>query len=258
LSEHIGQFPIVMISPGDSELINGSSENRRKFIDSIISQYDKVFLDKLISYNNVLKQRNALLKHFFESRSYDSETIDIWNEQLISYGNSILEIRLDFLKKFIPLFNKFYQFISDSEELASLIYSNSIGDKSFKVALITSLARDRAVQYTTIGPHKDDLDFLLNGFSLKKFASQGQQKSFLLALKLAQFDFIKEQKNIKPLLLLDDVYDKLDETRFTKLLEMVSSENFGQIFITDTHPERIEKLLNDKQIENKIFIISNN
>ena len=258
LSEHIGQFPIVMISPGDSELINGSSENRRKFIDSIISQYDKVFLDKLISYNNVLKQRNALLKHFFESRSYDSETIDIWNEQLISYGNSILEIRLDFLKKFIPLFNKFYQFISDSEELASLIYSNSISDKSFKVALITSLARDRAVQYTTIGPHKDDLDFLLNGFSLKKFASQGQQKSFLLALKLAQFDFIKEQKNIKPLLLLDDVYDKLDETRFTKLLEMVSSENFGQIFITDTHPERIEKLLNDKQIENKIFIISSN
>ena len=120
------------------------------------------------------------------------------------------------------------------------------------------MARDRAVQYTTIGPHKDDLDFLLNGFSLKKFASQGQQKSFLLALKLAQFDFIKEQKNIKPLLLLDDVYDKLDETRFTKLLEMVSSENFGQIFITDTHPERIEKLLNDKQIENKIFIISNN
>ena len=116
LSEHIGQFPIVMISPGDSELINGSSENRRKFIDSIISQYDKVFLDKLISYNNVLKQRNALLKHFFESRSYDSETIDIWNEQLISYGNSILEIRLDFLKKFIPLFNKFYQFLSDSEE----------------------------------------------------------------------------------------------------------------------------------------------
>ena len=109
MSEHIGQFPIVMISPGDSELINGSSENRRKFIDSIISQYDKVFLDKLISYNNVLKQRNALLKHFFESRSYDSETIDIWNEQLISYGNSILEIRLDFLKKFIPLFNKFYQ-----------------------------------------------------------------------------------------------------------------------------------------------------
>ena len=206
----------------------------------------------------VLKQRNALLKHFFESRSYDSETIDIWNEQLISYGNSILEIRLDFLKKFIPLFNKFYQFISDSEELATLIYSNSIGDKSFKVALITSLARDRAVQYTTIGPHKDDLDFLLNGFSLKKFASQGQQKSFLLALKLAQFDFIKEQKNIKPLLLLDDVYDKLDETRFTKLLEMVSSENFGQIFITDTHPERIEKLLNDKQIENKIFIISSN
>lgn len=255
LSEHIGQFPLVMISPSDAELINGSSDIRRRFLDGIISQYDKVYLDKLISYNQVLKQRNALLKHFFESRSFDSETLEIWDDQLINYGRSIVDIRKEFLKQFIPLFNKHYQFISESKEEVALHYENSLGEKDFKTAIITSLPRDRSVHYTTVGPHKDDLEFTLNGFSLKKFASQGQQKSYLLALKLAQFEFIKEQKNTKPLLLLDDVYDKLDEERFTKLLEMVSSNNFGQVFITDTHPERIEHLLNTKQIENKIFIV---
>ncbi|MBA2610486.1 MAG: DNA replication/repair protein RecF [Bacteroidetes bacterium] len=255
LSEHIGQFPLVMISPSDAELINGSSDIRRRFLDGIISQYDKVYLDKLISYTHVLKQRNALLKQFFESRTFDSETIEIWDDQLINYGRSILEIRLQFLKHFIPLFNSYYQFISESKEEVALHYENSLGEKDFKTAIITSLARDRAVHYTTVGPHKDDLEFTLDGFSLKKFASQGQQKSYLLALKLAQFEFIKEQKNTKPLLLLDDVYDKLDEERFTKLLEMVSSNSFGQVFITDTHLDRIEHLLNKKQIENKIFIV---
>ncbi|MDP3555921.1 MAG: DNA replication/repair protein RecF [Bacteroidota bacterium] len=255
LSEHIGQFPLVMISPSDADLINGSSDIRRKFLDGIISQYDKVYLDKLISYIHVLKQRNALLKQFYENRTFDSESLEIWDDQLINYGASILEIRQQFLKHFIPLFNSHYQFISESKEEVALHYENSLGEKDFKTAIITSLARDRSVNYTTVGPHKDDLEFTLNDFSLKKFASQGQQKSYLLALKLAQFEFIKEQKNIKPLLLLDDVYDKLDEERFTKLLEMVSGDAFGQVFITDTHPERIEHLLNKKQIENKIFIV---
>jgi len=255
LSEHIGQFPLVMISPGDSDLINGSSESRRKFLDGIISQYDKVYLDKLISYNQVLKQRNALLKHFFESRSFDSETLEIWDEQLIIYGKGILEIRQNFLKQFIPLFNSYYKFISESKEEAGIHYENCIGEIDFKTALLTSLPRDRAVHYTTVGPHKDDLEFTLDGLSLKKYASQGQQKSFLLALKLAQFEFIKDQKNTKPLLLLDDVYDKLDEARFTKLLEMVSSDKFGQVFITDTHAERMNELLNQKKIEHRIFMV---
>lgn len=257
LSEHIGQFPLVMISPGDSDLINGSSESRRKFLDGIISQYDKVYLDKLISYNQVLKQRNALLKHFAESHSFDSETLEIWDEQLIIYGKGILEIRKNFLKEFIPLFNHYYRFISDSKEEVALHYENSLGEKDFKTGLLTSLPRDRAVHYTTMGPHKDDLEFTLDTFSLKKYASQGQQKSFLLALKLAQFEFIKDQKNTKPLLLLDDVYDKLDEERFTKLLEMVSSNKFGQVFITDTHADRMNELLNQKQIEHRIFVVEN-
>jgi DNA replication and repair protein RecF len=255
LSEHIGQFPLVMISPNDSELINGSSEIRRKFLDGIISQYDKVYLDKLISYVQVLKQRNALLKHFFESHSFDSETLEIWDEQLVTYGKSILEIRQEFLKQFIPLFNSYYQFISDSREEATLHYESSLGEKDFKTALLTSLSRDRSVNYTTVGPHKDDLEFSLDNFNLKKYASQGQQKSFLLALKLAQFEFIKDRKHTNPLLLLDDVYDKLDEKRFTKLLEMVSGNKFGQVFITDTHPERIEQVLNSRQIENRIFVV---
>jgi DNA replication and repair protein RecF len=257
LSEHIGQFPLVMISPNDSELINGISDLRRKFLDGIISQYDKVYLDKLISYNQVLKQRNALLKHFYESRSFDSITLDIIDEQLALYGKSILQIRTDFLKQFIPLFNNYYTHISGSKEYVALNYQSSLGDKDFKTALMTSLARDRVLHYTSIGCHKDDLEFTLDGFSLKKYASQGQQKSYLLALKLAQFEFIKEQKSTKPLLLLDDVYDKLDEARFTKLLEMVSGPKFGQVFITDTHPERMNDLLNQKQIEHKIFIVGN-
>lgn len=257
LSEHIGQFPLVMISPSDSELINDSSEVRRKFLDGIISQYDKVYLDKLIAYNQVLKQRNALLKQFFESRSFDLETLEIWDEQLMMYGRVILEIREEFLQAFIPLFNRHYQFISDSKESVALRYEGSIGEKDFKTALMVALPRDRAMHYTTVGPHKDDLEFTLNNFSLKKYASQGQQKSYLLALKLAQFEFIKDRKNTKPLLLLDDVYDKLDEQRFTKLLEMVSSDAFGQVFITDTHPERMNELLNQKQIDHHIFLVEN-
>jgi DNA replication and repair protein RecF len=255
LSDHIGQFPLVMISPSDAELIYESSEVRRKFLDGIISQYDKVYLDKLISYNQVLKQRNALLKNFNETRTFDSETLEIWDDQLILHGKAIIDIRSRFLKQFIPLFNSHYQFISNSKEEVALHYQNSLGEKDFKTALLTSLSRDRALSFTNVGPHKDDLEFTIDGHSLKKFASQGQQKSYLLALKLAQFEFIKEQKNTKPLLLLDDIYDKLDEERFTKLIEMVSGDNFGQVFITDTHPERMNTLLNNMKVEHKIFLV---
>lgn len=257
LSEHIGMYPLVMISPADAELINGTSEIRRKFIDGIISQYDKVYLEKLIAYNQVLKQRNALLKQFNESRTFDSVTLEIWDEQLMIHGKSILDIRREFLKEFIPLFNKHYSYISESRENVSLEYESSVGERDYRTALLTSLERDRILQYTTVGPHKDDLDFTLDGLSLKKFASQGQQKSFLLALKLAQFEFIKNKKHTKPLLLLDDVYDKLDEARFKKLIELVSGNEFGQVFITDTHPERIKDLFSFNLIDKKIFLVEN-
>lgn len=255
LSEHLGQFPLVMISPSDTELINGSSENRRKFIDSIVSQYDKTYLDSLIAYNHVLKQRNALLKQFQEQHHFDAETLDIVDDQLVLHGQVILEKRLEFLNTFIPLFNRHYQYISNSGEWVSLSYENSLGEREFKPALMSNLSKDRALNYTSVGPHKDELNFQLESYPLKRFASQGQQKSYLLALKLAQFEFIQSQKNIKPLLLLDDVYDKLDEERFTRLLELVSGNEFGQVFITDTHPERMEQLLSARSIENRIFLV---
>lgn len=255
LSDHIGSFPMVMISPGDSELIAGTSELRRKFVDSIISQYDKVYLDHLIAYTRVVKQRNALLKQFAESKTFDSVTLDIWDDQLALYGSKLLDIRKQFLDQFIPLFNEHYHYISNSRETVNIGYENSLKQRDFKQALIASLPKDRVLQYTGVGPHKDDLDFELNGQELKKFASQGQQKSFLLALKLAQFDFLADKKNMKPLLLLDDVYDKLDEERFTKLIERVSSNQFGQVFITDTHPERMQELFKNKAVECRFFRI---
>ncbi len=256
LSEHIGLYPLVMISPSDIELIWDGSEVRRKFMDSIISQYDKVYLEKLIAYNHVLQQRNALLKQFHEIRSFDNASLEIWDEQLIIHGQEIIRIRAHFLEEFIPLFIKNYQFINVSNENVSLEYESSIKDLSYQTVLTASLSRDRAVHHTTVGPHRDDLDFKLMGNSLKKFASQGQQKSYLLALKLAQFEFIKEKKHTKPLLLLDDIYDKLDETRFKKLIELVSGDKFGQVFITDTHPERIKELFEQSNSEHLIYIVN--
>ncbi len=257
LSEHIGLYPLVMISPADAELIWDGSEVRRKFMDSIISQYDKVYLEKLIAYNHVLQQRNALLKHFHENKQFDSVSLEIWDEQLIIHGEEIIKIRTRFLEEFIPLFVKNYQFISDDNEHVSLEYESSIKDLSYRTVLLSNLGRDRAVHYTTSGPHRDDLLFKLMGHNVKKFASQGQQKSYLLALKLAQFEFIKEKKLTNPLLLLDDIYDKLDETRFKKLIELVSGNQFGQVFITDTNPERIKNLFEKNQSLHLIYLVNN-
>jgi DNA replication and repair protein RecF len=257
LSEHIGIYPLVMISPSDSELILDGSEVRRKFIDSIISQYDKHYLDSLISYNHALHQRNALLKYFYEQRQFDALSLEVWDDKLIQYGETIISKRNQFLDEFIPMFNANYELISGSNEIASIHYLASTKGADFKSLLQSNLERDKIVHHTTIGPHKDDLEFKLLNSSLKKFASQGQQKSYLLALKLAQFEFVKKKTNTKPLLLLDDIYDKLDESRFTKMIELVSSENFGQIFITDTHPERMKTLFLKSNSKHAFFIVDN-
>jgi DNA replication and repair protein RecF len=255
LSEHIGLYPLVMISPSDAELINGGSEVRRKFIDSIISQYDKVYLEKLIAYNHVLTQRNALLKQFRQNQFFDQTTLELWDEQLVFHGSGILQKRLEFLKDFAPLFLKYYEFIAVSGEQVELQYESSIGDKEYKTALANAIAKDRILEHTTIGIHRDDIDFKLNGNSLKKFASQGQQKSYLLSLKLAQYEFIKKNKNFPPLLLLDDIYDKLDEERFSKLIDLVSGNEFGQVFITDTHKDRIKDVFSNEKINAKLFYV---
>jgi DNA replication and repair protein RecF len=257
LADHIGLYPLVMISPADSELITEGSESRRRFIDSVIAQFDRDYLENLIFYNKVLSQRNALLKQFGDSRQFDKTSLEIWDVQLTGYGKKVHEKRQNFINSFIPIFQKYYELISGGREKVGIGYTSHLNDNAFADVLEKALNRDRAMEYTTVGIHKDDLEFTINGYPLKKYASQGQQKSFLIALKLAQFDFIKNIKKVTPILLLDDIYDKLDDLRVKQLMELVSSDNFGQLFITDTHPTRLADLFQSTNADYKVFQIIN-
>jgi len=253
LSEHIGLIPLVMVTPSDTHLISDGSDARRKFIDGVISQYDKGYLADLLLYNRALAHRNRVLKTFFTTRSFDESTLEIWDYKLIEHGDKIHQKRTVFLKEFIPIFQQFYSKISGDAELVSLSYNTSLGETAFIEQLQEARNKDRAMRYTTVGIHKDDLTFMLADWPLRKFGSQGQQKTYVTALKLAQFHFMMEKKNIKPLLLLDDVFDKLDETRVKSIMNLVSSEEFGQIFVTDTSYERIERLFHDIKEEVYLF-----
>ena len=252
-SEHIGQIPLVIISPADRDLVTEGSDTRRKFIDGVISQQNKAYLQDLISYNKVLIQRNALLKYFAANRTFDALNLSVYNEQLATYGTKIYEVRKDFLEKFIPIFNEKYQIISGDKESVNLIYKSQLQDFSMLEALNKSLEKDKILQFTTSGIHKDDLSFEIDEYPIKKFGSQGQQKSYLIALKLAQFEFIKQQSNIIPILLFDDIFDKLDENRVLQIIELVNNDEFGQIFITDTHSERTENIVKQSNKPYKIF-----
>ncbi len=257
LADHIGLFPAVIISPADGELVTGGSEERRRFIDSVISQYDKQYLDFLIKYNQVLSQRNALLKQIAEGKAFPEEELQAWDVRLIGLGEYIFEKRKEFIDGFLPSFKMYFRYISGPKEEASLAYNSQLFKGKFEKLLDAAFKRDVALEFTSVGIHKDDLEFQVNGFPAKKFGSQGQQKSFLIALKLAEFDFIKRIKGVTPLLLLDDIYDKLDESRVKKLMELISGSNFGQIFITDTHEERIKKLFKEIDTEFRLFRITN-
>jgi DNA replication and repair protein RecF len=255
IADHIGLIPLVMISPSDSLLIIEGSEIRRKFLDLIISQYNRRYLDDLIQYNKALSQRNRLLKKFMEVRSFDEVSLEIWDDQLIKYGEPIYLARKEFLEDFTPLFQKHYDFISGNKERVTLEYSSQLKEASFKDNLLTSREKDRRSTYTTTGVHKDDLGFNLGDKLLKKFGSQGQQKTYLLSLKLAQAEFLKNNKKIAPILLLDDIYDKLDEERVAKLMEVVQKEWFGQVFISDTHVDRLPNLFDKLGVTYKAFKI---
>ena len=252
-SEHIGFIPLVIISPADRDLIIEGSDTRRKFIDSVISQSDKSYLTELISYNKVLTQRNALLKYFALNNTFNFDTLTIYNEQLNTYGTEIFKKRDAFLKTFIPIFKARYEAISQSKEVIDLQYKSDLFDNNLTDLLNKNINRDKALQYTSIGTHKDDLVFLIDDFPIKKFGSQGQQKSFLIALKLAQFDFIKQQSGVSPILLLDDIFDKLDENRVAQIINLVDDNHFGQIFISDTHAERTEDVIKQIHQSYKIF-----
>lgn len=252
-SDHLGFIPLVIISPTDSDLIREGSETRRKFIDSVISQLDNQYLQELIMYQKILLQRNALLKYFAANRVFETGTLDIYNEQLTIHGKNIYTKRKQFLVDFIPIFNDFYQNISDSAETVQLTYESQLEQQDLLSLLQESINKDRVLQYTSVGIHKDDLSFQIENHPIKKFGSQGQQKSFLIALKLAQFDFVKKQSGEKPILLLDDIFDKLDETRVSKIVAMVNNDDFGQLFISDTHPERTENIVKSTHQSYKIF-----
>ena len=253
LADHIGLFPLVMISPNDISIIVEGSEERRRFIDNVISQTDNGYLDELISYNRNLQNRNALLRQIALRGKYDPDLLDIYDEQLTASGNHLFNKRRDFMRAFVEIFNRHYIYLSAGAEAVEMHYESPLLTNNFADLLKQNLERDRILERTTTGIHKDDLIFTLGGMPLKKFGSQGQQKSFLIALKLAQYTFLQQEKGFKPLLLLDDIFDKLDENRTRKLMKMVSNEDFGQIFITDTSRTRIESIFNEINLPINIF-----
>lgn len=252
-SEHIGFLPLVIISPADRDLITEGSDTRRKFMDGVISQSDKKYLKNLISYNKVLAQRNSLLKYFAVNQTFDNTTLEVYNDQLHSYGTKIFKKRAAFLESFIPIFKEQYAAISGENETVSLSYDSKLLQTDLKTLLETNIDKDRALQYTSVGVHKDDLGFKIEDYPIKKFGSQGQQKSFLIALKLAQFNFIKEQAKTTPILILDDIFDKLDKNRVAHIVSLVDDVRFGQIFISDTHADRTENVVKNIHQSYKIF-----
>ncbi len=252
-SEHIGQFPLVIISPSDRDLIIEGSERRRKFMDSVISMQDTLYLQNLIAYNKVLSQRNALLKYFALNRTFDALNLKVYDELLIKHGAIIHQKRTNFLKEFTPIFDEKYQLISGKKEDVKLTYKSQLSTVDFETLLQQNLEKDRMLQYTSVGIHKDDLGFEIDTFPIKKFGSQGQQKSYLIALKLAQFQFIKQQSKVVPILLLDDIFDKLDELRVSQIIDLVNKDEFGQIFITDTHYNRTEEVIKKSEKPYQIF-----
>ena len=256
ISEHIGLLPLVMISPADRDLILEGSEVRRKFMDGVISQSDALYLDDLMAYNKALSQRNALLKYFAANRTYDPETLELYNVQMKERGERIYEKRIAFIEKLKPLLLEYYGEIAGKDEEVSIEYSSHLHERNFDEIFRENLDKDRVLQYTSQGIHRDDLKFSLFGYPLKKTGSQGQQKSFLISLKLAQFDFLKALNKSKPLLLLDDIFDKLDELRVESLIKLVNAHHFGQIFITDTHADRTGDITRKINEESKIFTVN--
>lgn len=255
LADHIGTIPLVMISPADTDLIHEGSEVRRKFIDGIISQFDREYLNSLQHYQRVLKQRNAVLKHFYESRKFDADMLAIYNEQLETHGQPVYQKRKEFLDSFVTVFIKYFQLLTNSEEVPGIEYDSQLNSESWTQGFEGTSGKDRAVQFTNFGVHKDDLSFLLNEFPLKKFGSQGQQKTYVIALKLAQFECIQTRLGKTPILLLDDIFDKIDDKRVGRLMALINGDNFGQIFITDTERERLEQILNRINGEHKLIEI---
>lgn len=254
-SDHIGLLPLVMISPSDRDLIAEGSGVRRKFMDGVIGQADKAYLQSLLHYNKLIAQRNALLKYFAANQTFDAETLAIYDTQIVPLGLDLHQKRTAFLADFVPLFQEYYQKISSGDEQVIIQYESDLSHSDFEALLKETIAKDRVVQYTTVGIHKEDLSFQIHEQPIKKFGSQGQQKSFLIALKLAQFDFLKKELGVPPIVLLDDVFDKLDQERVELIMQLVEQGHFGQLFLSDTHPKRTLEALKSTRLEHCLFEI---
>ena len=255
LSDHIGFIPLVMVSPADSELISGGSEERRRFMDVVISQYDKEYLEALIRYNKALMQRNTLLKAEYEP---DEELMSVWEEMMAAAGEVVFRKRMEFINEFVPTFQSFYSHISQDKEQVNLSYESHAMRGDLLQLIRESRQRDRIMGYSLRGVHKDDLTMQLGEYPIKREGSQGQNKTYLIALKLAQFDFLRRTgSNTTPLLLLDDIFDKLDASRVEQIVKLVAGDRFGQIFITDTNREHLDKILQKVDGDYKLFGVEN-
>lgn len=245
LADHIGNYPVVLMDPHDTDLVRESSDTRRRFFDGMMSQMDRSFLDQLLRYNRIVQQRNMLLKQFAEQNRIDRIQLESYHQPLVELGESLHHARIEFLKIFIPSFQEHYAKLSDDREQVMIHLESSFQLGSLDESLKNAEPIDLISQRTSVGIHRDDFSFEINSYPLKKFGSQGQQKSFVVALKLAQFDTLTSIKPRKPLLLLDDIFDKLDDKRIQRLVQMMSEDHFGQVFITDARPERTKSLLKD-------------
>ena len=253
LSDHIGFIPLVMVSPSDSELISGGSEERRRFMDVVISQYDKEYLEALIRYNKALQQRNTLLKN---EQGFDEELMEVWEEMMAASGEVVYRKRCAFIEEFIPIFQTFYSQISQNKEEVGLVYESHAQQGNLVQLLKESRQRDQIMGYSLKGIHKDDLLMQLGDYPIKKEGSQGQNKTYLIALKLAQFDFLRRTgSHTTPLLLLDDIFDKLDASRVEQIVKLVAGDKFGQIFITDTNRDHLDKIMQKIEGEYKVFSV---
>jgi DNA replication and repair protein RecF len=258
LSDHVGRYPVVMISPADSALITEGSEDRRKFMNKIISQYSPEYLDSVLRYSKALQQRNKLLKDINSSGGADTDILSIWDAQLIKYGNTVYNERETLINELIPVFQEYYSQISSGKETVKLKYKSHLSEGNFEEALRNSVSKDRYLEYTTVGIHKDDLLLEMDDFPVKSIGSQGQQKSYLVALKLAKFEYIKRKAGSSPILLLDDLFDKFDAERVEQIIKLVGDQKFGQIFITDTHQNRLQEILSSHKTDYRLFRIADN
>jgi len=256
IRDHIGVFPIVLISPTDTDIIRGISENRRKFIDGVISQLDMEYLENLLKYNHALKQRNSVLRVAEGFAYLDLDLIDSFDQVIIHTGQQIHQTRKKFIGRFVPILKHLYSDISDRKEKINIIYQSDLDNNTdFRKLLKESITRDVILGRTTKGVHRDDYNLEIDGYPMKKFASQGQQKSLIVTLKIAQFEVMREERGFKPILLMDDVFDKLDDQRIEKIMNLVAGHTFGQIFVTDARPERTLSIFESIQSEKSIFHI---